>query len=87
MMLLAKGDHWEGGLLLIELLKWLWWLEAVHALWQEWVDSEAMPGGRAFSGRLPSMLSPMLAGRGREVGIGVGVHGDLICAPEGKEKR
>jgi hypothetical protein len=91
MMLLVDGDRWEGGLLWIELLKWLLWREAVHVLWQEWTDPGAASGGRAFSGRRPPttgggtpsppMSSPMKAvGRG---GVGVWFHVDLTCVPEG----
>jgi hypothetical protein len=53
MMLLVDGDRWEGGLLWIELLRWLRWREAVCVLWQEWTDLGLAPGGRAFLGRRP----------------------------------
>ncbi len=74
MMLLVDGDRWEGGLLWIELLRWLRWREAVRVLRQEWTDPGAASGGRAFSGRhpptagggtpSPPMSSPMKAAGG-----------------------
>jgi hypothetical protein len=90
MMLLVDGDCWEGGLLWIELLKWLRWHEAVHVLWQERTDPGAALGGRAFLGRhpppaggwTPTPPHVLTNEGGGERGVSIRFHVDLMCVPE-----
>jgi hypothetical protein len=82
MMLLVDGDHWEGGLLWIELLKWLRWREAVCVLRQEWTDPGAALGGRAFLGRRPPTAgggtpSPPMSSRMKAAGRGGSASGSM----------